>query len=76
MLRALKALPVGQGVPVGADRLGGLSRGLGRGGVLFPGGEGVEMIGAADELAAGDRLLQDGDRVVGLADGLPGRGRG
>ena len=30
------------------------------------------MIGAADEFAAGDRLLQDGDRVVGLADGYQG----
>ena len=72
MLRALNALPVGQQVPVRADRLGGLSRGPGRGGVLFPGGESLDVVGAADELAADDGLVQDGDGAVGLADGHQG----
>ena len=68
MLRALNMLPVGQRAPVRADRLGGPSCGPGRGGVLFPGGESLDVIGAADEFAADDGLFQYGDRLVGLAD--------
>ena len=48
MLPALNALALGQRVPVRADGLGGLARGQGRGRVLLPRGEGVDMVGAAD----------------------------
>jgi hypothetical protein len=67
MLCTLDALPVGQRVPVRADRLGDPARGQGRGGVLFPCRQRVDVVGAADEFAACHRLLQDGGGVLGPA---------
>src|SRR5262249_57142206 len=72
MLRTLDALPVGQRVPVRADRLGDPARGQGRGGVLFPCRQRVDVVLAADEFAACHLLIQDCGGVLWPARLHPG----
>ena len=63
MVGAQQPLPVGQGLLVQGDRLGGAARGLVGDGEVVPRGQGVGVVGAQQPHLIGEQRLADQDRL-------------